>query len=146
MWPSDASVCRPCGKAACHCCCGVVQGGAGSCTCAGGRLAVSQLLTPRASLLPCPALPLPLAPAGRRSRYTYCAQFADNKDGVPTFNGITKYDLLAAGSGGGSGGGSAAAPAGATALAGAVLHGGRRCGGEAFFVPKASGACRLCCC
>ena len=48
--------------------------------------------------------------------------------GVPQFSGITKYDLQLAGAGGGGGAGST--------VAGQVLHGGSRLGGEAVFVPK----------
>jgi carotenoid cleavage dioxygenase len=51
-----------------------------------------------------------------------------NDRGVPQFSGITKYDLQLAGAGGGGGAGSA--------VAGQVLHGGSRLGGEAVFVPK----------
>lgn len=48
-----------------------------------------------------------------------------NDTGVPAFIGITKYDLQA---GAGS------------AVAGQILHGGSRLGGEAFFVPRPGSA------
>jgi carotenoid cleavage dioxygenase len=50
-----------------------------------------------------------------------------NDRGVPQFSGITKYDLQLAGAGGGGA---------RSAVAGQVLHGGSRLGGEAVFVPK----------
>jgi len=70
----------------------------------------------------------PMVPAthvGRQTRYTYIATIGTSQKEIPLFNGIAKVDLTAAGPD--------------TALAGLVLHGTGRWGGEAYFVPKANG-------
>jgi carotenoid cleavage dioxygenase len=68
---------------------------------------------------------VPAALAGRRTRYAYVATLTTGGEGQPRFDGVAKIRLAAAGPG--------------EAVAGRVLHGEGRVGGEAFFVPKEGG-------
>lgn len=59
---------------------------------------------------------------GRPSRYVYVASLQPDKRRIPMFVGIVKFDLQAG--------------PGESSIAGRILHGGARLGGEAVFVPK----------
>ena len=65
---------------------------------------------------------VPPSLVGRPCRFAYLAAVEPDAAGVPTFYGLLKMDLAAAGPG--------------TAVAGLIRHGAGRTGGEASFVPR----------
>jgi carotenoid cleavage dioxygenase-like enzyme len=69
---------------------------------------------------------VPASAVGRPCKYAYIAHMQSEDDGVPRFLGVAKIDLTAPGPAEG-------------ALAGLVLHGDSKVGGEASFVPRKGG-------
>lgn len=65
---------------------------------------------------------VPPSLVGRPCRFAYLAAVEPDAAGMPTFYGLLKVDLAAAGPG--------------TAVAGLIRHGAKRTGGEASFVPR----------